>query len=260
MKRIGIVTGASSGMGRDFALALAQKYASEKDTADEIWLVARREAKLAELVPELALPARMFALDLTAPGAIDGIAAALEAEKTDVRFLCSTAGYGKFALLEETERTDAAGIIDLNCRVLIELTSAVLPYMGSGSAIINLGSLSSFQPVPYMAAYGASKAMVLSLSRALGVELRPRGIHVMCVCPGWVQTEFFDRAVSDNGAVTNYNKLWTSGEVVEKAMRDLSRKKPVSILGLGVRSQVRLVKLLPHGLVMKLWCRQQGHK
>ncbi|MDR0813811.1 MAG: SDR family NAD(P)-dependent oxidoreductase [Oscillospiraceae bacterium] len=260
MKKIGIVTGASSGMGRDFALAFAKKYADGSDAADEIWLIARRADKLAELAARLPIPARVFAADLCAPGAIDEIAAALAEEKPDVRFLCNAAGYGKFALFGETERPDAAGIIDLNCRVLTELTSAVLPYMASGANIVNIGSLSSFQPVPYMAVYGASKAMVLSLSRALGVELAPRGIHVMCVCPGFVQTEFFDRAVSDNGAVTNYNKLWSPSEVVKKAMRDLSLKKPVSILGFGVRTQVRLVKLLPHSLVMKIWCRQQGHR
>ena len=120
-----------------------------------------------------------------------------------------------------------------------------------------MGSNSSWQPVPYLAVYAASKAYVLSFSRALGRELKNRGIHVMCVCPGWIKTEFMDRAVHDN-TISYYDRWYTAKEVIDQAMADLKKKKKVSILGAPVRRQVRLVKHLPTDLVMDTWCRQQG--
>ena len=90
-------------------------------------------------------------------------------------------------------------------------------------------------------------------------ELEPLGIRVMAVSPGWVKTEFFEHAVSDNGAVTYYDILWEPADVVKKALRDYKKGKDLSILGHSVRRQVLLVKLLPHRLVMKVWMKQQGH-
>ena len=129
--------------------------------------------------------------------------------------------------------------------------------MKEGSSIINLGSNSAWQPIPYQAVYGASKSYVLSFSRALGRELRPRGIHVMCVCPGWIKTEF--QATAQHEEFIRYVDRWyTAEEVAEQTIKDLRRKKTVSILGAPVRRQVRLVKLLPVQWVMGIWCRQQG--
>ena len=132
-----------------------------------------------------------------------------------------------------------------------------LPYMTRGSRIVNMGSMSSWQPVPYINVYGASKAYVLSFSRALGVELKGRGISVMAVCPGWIQTEFFSHAIHDD-TVNYFNRYYMAQQVVEKAVRDLKKGRSVSILGLPERMQARLVKLLPTSLVMRTWCRQQG--
>jgi short-subunit dehydrogenase len=150
-------------------------------------------------------------------------------------------------------------MINVNVKALAALSALCVPYMPPGSAILNMGSLSAFQPVPYINVYGATKAFVLSHTRALNVELRPRGIRVMAVCPGWVETEFFDHAVSGNGAVTYFNKIWKSEDVVRRAFADLARGRDVSILGASVRFQVLLTKLLPHPLVMWVWMRQQKH-
>ena len=122
--------------------------------------------------------------------------------------LCNVAGFGRFALFEETPMEANLGMVDVNIKALTAMTQLTLPYMKRGSRVINLDSLSAFQPVPYECVYGATKAYVLSFSRALNVELEPRGIRVMAVSPGWVKTEFFDHAVSDNGAVTYYDKVW----------------------------------------------------
>ena len=123
--------------------------------------------------------------------------------------------------------------------------------------IYQLGSLSAFQSVPYINVYAASKAFVLSFSRGLAAELAPRGIAVMAVCPGWVKTRFFKRAVSDESVITYYNRFFTPEQVVLRALSDMKKRKKVSVCGFSVRLQVLAVKLLPHDLVMKTWCGQQ---
>ena len=156
----------------------------------------------------------------------------------------------------DMELPEQLGIVDLNARALTAMCHISIPYMTRGSKIVNLGSNSSWQPVPYMSVYGASKAYVLSFSRALGRELKKDGIGVLCVCPGWVRTEFMDRAVRDN-TISFFDRWYESKDVVDRAMRDLRRGKSVSVLGFPVRMQVRLVKHLPVDTVMNIWCKQQ---
>ncbi len=252
--KIAVVTGASSGMGLEFAKAI-----DAEETLDEIWLIARRGDRLEALAKELRAPARILTLDLGRPESFEEYKKLLEAEKPLISTLCNAAGFGRFALFTETELDVNLAMIDLNDKALVAMTQLSLPWMKRGSRVINLDSLSAFQPVPYQCIYGSTKAFVLSFSRALNVELEPRGIRVMAVSPGWVKTEFFDHAVSDNGAVTYYDVLWEPADVAKRAMRDYKKDKDVSILGHRVRRQVLLVKLLPHRLVMKVWMKQQGH-
>ena len=117
-------------------------------------------------------------------------------------------------------------MIDLNCKALMAMTYITLEYMKEGSRVYQLGSLSSFQPVPYITTYGATKAFVLSFSRALNKELEKRKIKMIAVCPGWVKTEFFNRAVSDD-TIKYYNKFFTSDEVVTRAIYDMYRGRDV---------------------------------
>ena len=249
---IAIVTGASSGMGRDFVLALDKEY-----SFDQIWVIARRKERLEALKEECKTEIVSLALDLTDAKSIQSIEDLLKEKKANVGALVNASGYGVFKAFEESNRQELEGIIELNDRALVALTHAVLPFMHEGSFIINLGSNSSHQPVPYIATYAASKAFVLSFSLALGVELKKRGIHVLCVCPGWIKTEFFNRAVKDNTTIVYYDRFYESKDVVKRAMKDLKKHKTVSILGLPVRMQVRLVKFLPKSFVMSTWCKQQ---
>ena len=180
---------------------------------------------------------------------------------TKIGLLANIAGFGKFGRYDQIPLAESMKMIDLNCKALVAMTDIALAYMGEGSKILNLDSLSAFQPVPYLNTYASTKAFVLSYSRALGQELKPRGIRVLSVNPGWVRTEFFDHALqTSNDAVTYYNKIYEAGDVIRTALRDLyKRKKDVSIHGMRIRWQVRMVKLLPHSLVMRIWLKQQKH-
>ena len=251
---IAIVTGASSGMGREFVLQLPQHV-----TVDEIWVIARRESALADLRAASAVPIRPIPLDLTQQESFDVYEALLEAEKPNVKLLVNAAGFGKFGDFRRVSIADDCKMIDLNCKALLVMTRLTLPYMSAGSHIVQLDSLSAFQPVPYITTYGATKSFVLSYSRAIGRELRNQGIRVMAVSPGGVKTEFFNHAfLTNHSEVQYFDRLYEAKDVVTTALRDLYHsKKDVSIHGLPVRMQVLLVKLLPHSLVMNVWLNQQ---
>ena len=171
--KIAIVTGASSGMGREFVLQLGNYV-----QVDEIWVIARRTAALESLKEEVVTPIRPIALDLCDSESFKTIASMLEAEKPDVKLLVNAAGFGKFGAYHKVSTEDDAKMIDLNCKALVLMTRSVLPYMGRGSHVLQLDSLSAFQPVPYITTYGATKAFVLSYSRAMNRELKKSGIRM----------------------------------------------------------------------------------
>ena len=176
--KIAIVTGASSGMGREFVHQL-----SGYETVDEIWAVARRAEALEALKSEVSAPVRPVVLDLLKPESFDTLRAMLEAETPDVRLLVNAAGFGKFGSFDKIPLEDECRMIDLNCKALLVMTRLCVPYMAPGSHILELDSLSAFQPVPYITTYGATKAFVLSYSRAMNRELKGKGIRVMAMNP-----------------------------------------------------------------------------
>lgn len=250
--RIAVVTGASSGMGREFVLRLAKE-----KVLDEIWVIARRTERLEALRPMVgAVGLRPISLDLTQPESWEQYRTLLENERPEVAVLVNASGFGKFGAFTDIDLPEMLNMIDLNDKAYVAMTYLTLPFMQAGGEIYQLDSLSAFQPVPYITVYGATKAFVLSFSRALNVELKGRGIKVMAVCPGWVKTEFFDRAVRDD-TITYYNRFFTPEQVIARALRDMKRGKDVSVCGATIRGQVLLTKLLPHRLVMRIWCRQQ---
>ena len=250
--KIAVITGASSGMGREFVYAIDKEF-----DLDEIWVIARREEKLKELGENCRANVRPIALDLTDRESFAVYKGILETEKPEIQVLVNAAGFGLFGTFTEMDLDRQLDIIDLNDGALTAMCHMSIPYMPESSHIINLASNSSWQPVPYINVYGASKAYVMSFSRALGVELKKQGIHVMAVAPGWIKTEFFDHAVHDD-TIKYYDRYYTAEQVIKRAMKDLRKKKNVSILGFPVRMQVRAVKLLPVSLIMRIWCRQQG--
>ena len=249
--KIAVITGASSGMGREFVLQLCKQ-----KKFDEVWVIARRTDRLESLQDEVDTKVRPISLDLTKEESIRAYQILLEHEKPVVDVLVNASGVGRFGAFCDMDLETMYRMIDLNSKAYVGMTYATLPYLQKGSEVYQLDSLSSFQPVPYICVYGATKAFVLSFSRALNVELKKRGVRMMAVCPGWVRTEFFDHAVTDN-TICYYNKFFTPQEVLARALRDMKKGKDVSVCGFSIRAQVLLVKLLPHKLVMKIWCKQQ---
>ena len=251
---IAIVTGASSGMGREFVRQL-----SAWVQVDEIWAIARRTDALEELKKETAIPVRPVSLDLLKEESFETLETMLEAEKPVISLLVNAAGFGKFGAYHKVSIADDCRMIDLNCKALLVMTRLCIPYMGKFSHILQLDSLSAFQPVPYITTYGATKAFVLSYTRAMIRELKGTGIRMMAMNPGWVKTEFFDHAMKTNaGEVQYFNILYEAKDVVATGLRDLyNTRKDYSVHGLPIRNQVRAVKLMPHSIVMKIWLNQQ---
>ena len=252
---IAIVTGASSGMGREFVLQL-KNYVQ----VDEIWVIARRQEALESLKQEVSTPVRPIPLDLAEASAFTALEQMLQAEKPNIKLLVNAAGFGKFGSHYRICVEDELKMIDLNCKALVLMTRLCLPYMEAGSHILQLDSLSAFQPVPYITTYGATKAFVLSYSRAMNRELKPRGIRMMAMNPGWVKTEFFNHAqqTNDGCEVQYFNRLYEAKDCVATGLKDLYRtKKDYSVHGLPIKIQVMGVKIMPHWLVMSIWQNQQ---
>ena len=251
---IAIVTGASSGMGKEFVLQLGAYV-----KVDEIWVIARRTEALEELKNQVSVPVRPISLDLCKEESFASYAKLLEAEKPNVKLLVNAAGFGKFGGFEKIPLVEDYRMLDLNCKALVIMTRLTLPYMKKGSHILQLDSLSAFQPVPYITTYGATKAFVLSYSRSINRELKPKGIRVMAMNPGWVKTEFFNHAFQTNNSEVQYfDPLYEAKDVVATGLKDLYKtKKDVSIHGFPIKAQVLLVKLLPHKLIMSIWQNQQ---
>lgn len=243
-----IVTGASSGMGRDFVRAL--------DTRgfDEIWAIARRRDMLESLAAECKTPVRILALDLKTDAAFDELASALGEARPDVRYLVCGAGYGRFGDYTEVDAAESRGIIDLNITALVRTTHLALEYMSRGSHIIEIASASAFLPLPYLNVYAASKAFVNRFSRALGKELSPRGITVTSLCPGWVDTGFMATAdKTSDDSVTSFPFMKKGPEVVAAALKAAERGRHTCVPGVPVKAMHLLSKLLPASLTMKVW-------
>ena len=252
---IAIVTGASSGMGREFVLQL-----NNYIQVDEIWVIARRLEALESLKTEVSVPVRPISLDLADPTAFSTLEQVLAEAKPNIKLLVNAAGFGKFGSHYRISPEEETKMIDLNCKAVVLMTRLCLPYMEKGSHILQLDSLSAFQPVPYITTYGATKAFVLSYSRGMNRELKPKGIRMMAMNPGWVKTEFFNHACQTNEAseVQYFNRLFEAADCVATGLKDLYKtKKDYSVHGLSIKLQVLAVKILPHWLVMNIWQNQQ---
>ncbi len=251
MKQIAVITGASSGMGREFVLQLD----SFCPSLDEIWVMARRGKRLERLAMQSQIPLRIFEGDITKKKIRRALRAALLDEKPALRILVNAAGFGRTGTVAEIAAEEPfiqTDMIDLNCRALTAITEICLPFMRKDSRIINLASAAAFCPQPSFAVYAATKAYVLSFSRALHMELKSKGIYVTAVCPGPVKTEFFRVSGELTGTLKKLTVAGTQA-VVRKALKDSLAKKQLSVYGPPMKAARAGAKLLPHSLIMKLY-------
>ncbi len=257
MKKIAVITGASSGMGRRFAETV-----NEWGQFDEVWCIARRADRLEELKTTVPFPVKGISLDLTDRQSFTAYAALLAEEKPEVGLLVNASGYGKFCAAMDAPLEVNLNMVDLNCMALMAMCQLTVPYMSEGGRIINIASVAADQPIPYINVYAASKAFVLRYSRALNRELRKSGIGVTAVCPFWTRTEFFDRAINadEEPVVKKYVAMYEPDQIVLRAWRDAKRGCDVSRFGFIARGQSLLTKIVPHSLVMNIWMNQQSLK
>lgn len=245
--RIAVITGASSGIGREFARQIPRLYKN----LDEIWVIARRTKRLEELEKELPIPIRMFDSDLKRDYIYEKLEKILEREKPDIRMLVNAAGYGKIGQVETLSTSGQLGMIDVNIRALTRMTCLCLPYLQKGSRILQIASAAAFAPQPGFAVYAASKSYVYSFSHALSCELEERGIFVTAVCPGPVDTEFFDCAGGVSGSM-KAALFKNAGTVVRQALLDSVKRKRVSVCGYQMKAARVGAGLLPSGFLSRL--------
>ncbi len=248
-KSVVIIVGASSGMGAEFALQID----AHLRKTDEIWLIARNKDKLTALSQRMRNNTRILAMDITKEAQVERLQDTLLDNDCKVRILVNCAGYGVIGDFSELSCEDQLGMIRLNCEALTHVTHCCLPFMVPNSRIIQLASCAAFIPQPGFAVYAASKAYVESFSKALREELKDKGIIVTCVCPGPVDTPFFDRA-EQTGKILAIKKMTMvdSKSVVRKALRDACAGKATSVYSLPIQAVWVLTKLVPHGLVLPM--------
>lgn len=250
-KQIAIITGASSGLGAEFAQQLERQ-----EKLDELWVIARRRERLEALGERLETPVRVLALDLTETAALECLSAALEEEKPLVRVLINAAGFGKIGSWRDIALADCEHMIDLNCRAAVSVTQRVLPYMSRGSRVLEICSTAGFQPFPYLSLYAATKAFLYRYSRALRVELYPEGIHVTAVCPYWMKdTEFIGTAQNtrDSRFIRHFPLASRKKSVAALALRDSRLNLPVSTPGPVCFVHRIAAKFIPSSLMMGIW-------
>ena len=248
-----LVTGASSGIGEEFARQLAARGYS-------LVLAARTLSKLEELRTELlaahaGISVDVIACDLSLPGAAAALMQEISSKKIEIDVLINNAGFGLFGDFAELDLNRQSEMIALNMATLSELAHLCLGPMlerGRGS-VLNIASTIAFFPMPYFAVYSASKAYVLSLSRALYAECRPRGVHVMAVCPGATQTNFFNTAQMD--AFAAGVRMQTSQQAVTEAMRAWEKRHSIVVCGWFNRVGATLAPFLPKKLFVILAAR-----
>lgn len=185
-----LITGASSGIGVEFALQLDNVF----QNIDEIWMIARRKKELLEVAQHLEHTTRVLDMDITKEEQVERLRKLLADEKPVIRMLVNCAGYGILGDFSASNINEELGMIEVNCKALTQMTHLCLPYMRKNSRLIQVASSAAFLPQPNFAVYAATKAYVYSFSRALRQELRHKKIYVTAVCPGPVDTPFFDIA------------------------------------------------------------------
>ncbi len=252
--KIAVITGASSGLGREYVRQIAE---TEPDI-QEIWVIARRRERLEELRNSIKTTViRPIPMDLTSPESIDRMEELYESERPEIAILINAAGFAKIGNYKTVSRADNDKMIDLNCRAAVGMTSISIPYMKKGSRIMEICSTAGFQPFQYLSVYAASKAFLYRYTRALRVELFGTGIKVTAVCPYWIRdTEFIPTAkkTADGGVGIRHFPLSSTAKAI--ASRSLLASRiglPVCTPGIMCSAHWVTAKFILAEFMMGIW-------
>lgn len=248
--KIAIITGASSGLGSEFAVAVDRTRAD----IDEIWLIARRREKLEELAENLTKKSRVLSLDITSDDDLARLEKTINEEKPEIALLINNAGFGRLGEFKDLTAEDSKAMLRLNCEAVTVMTRICLPFMPRKSEIINSCSIASFAPNARMAVYSSTKAYILSLSRALRLELKSQKINVLAVCPGPMDTEFLPVAGIAKGTSFTFDTLPRVKPKImaEKSLKASKKGRGVYTNRIFYKFYRLLAKILPHSIVMRL--------
>ena len=245
MKKVALITGASAGLGVEFARQLSKR-------GHRLVLAARRKDRLEELAKELG-NARAVAIDLSKANAAAKLLADVEAAGEHVELLVNNAGFGLIGRFAELDAKRERQMVDLNIGVLMDLCRAVAPDMieRKSGGILNVASTAAFQPGPNMAVYFATKAFVLSFTEALHEELKPHGVKVSCLCPGPTRTEFGEVAGFGGNGLFDRTAM-NAPEVVEAGIAGLEKNRAVVVPGLVNKIGATSTRFAPRSVVRKI--------
>ena len=245
-----VITGASSGLGMEFAIQLSRVFPS----VQEIWLIARRAERLEALASRLpGLAIRCISADLTDTAGLSALQAQLEESGVQVELLINCAGCGYLDDFDEAALDTQLRMVDLNVRALTAVTRIVLDHMPAGGRIINISSIASFVPTPRMTVYSASKSYVSAFSRGLNEELRKRGISVTAVCPGPMRTEFLALAgITGRSKAFELLPYCDPAAVAENALAAAKARRAVYTPRALYKFYRVLSGIVPHALLVKI--------
>ncbi len=250
--RIAVITGASGGLGCEMVRQLAE----EPQGIQEIWCIARNRQALERLEQEVGLPLRLFFMDLCEMESVQQLQSVLEQESPTVALLVNNAGIGRIGMPEEIGAQEQMRMVELNCRVPLQMVHLFLPFMEPGSRIMNICSVAAFAPIPLMSVYAATKAFLYRWSRALRKELRPRRISVTAVCPYWIgDTGFIPEARKTDGKewIRHFPMASSQVNVARRALQYTRMGLPVCSAGPVAKVCRLLLKLMPSELFMRIW-------
>ncbi|HEY1959438.1 MAG TPA: SDR family oxidoreductase [Polyangiaceae bacterium] len=259
MKKTALITGASAGLGKEYAWLFAAD-------GHDVVLVARRKDKLDELAREIEakhteVKVHVIAEDLAAPGAAERVASALAERKIEIEFLVNNAGFGAAGAFADADLARQLEMIQVNVVVLTTLTRKLLPGMveRKSGKILNIGSTAGFLPGPFMSVYYATKAYVNSFTEALSVELAGTGVTATVSCPGATATEFASVAGNDKSPLFD-SGVMTAAEVAKDGYDAMMRGEALAVAGFKNKMRIASLRFAPRGMARSVAAKLNQNK
>ena len=252
--KVAIITWASSWLGKAFLQLLNQR-----DDIDEIRALARNEKNLNNLVKTFWDKIKAYPIDISDRNQILKFSEFLAKKKTNITFLVNNAWYGKFGSYDDLSIEDSINMIDLNVSWIVAMWLVCIPYMKKDSHIINIASVASFQPLPYMNIYAATKSFVKSYSRALNIELKSKWIKVTAVCPSWMNTNFMKVwEIWAKIAPRRYDHAISPEFVADKALKAALKWKDICVPWRYAKLNHILSCIFSDKIMMKGWMKMEN--